>query len=181
MSHIKQWTWDNNVLSRIDWSLFGMKWKWMHNHLKWNRFDNEFISSLSDQNGLSCFSTVLMEGTVHAGGIGRFKVVILVCLFPQITTGTLHHSPPPRLTCTSPPFRVRPAPTSPSISRPAHPTASSWKTWATLTSFAWNSNVRCIQVILRESFLSVCLSHSYYHSLSRLLRGLIQQSVQCEL
>lgn len=93
---------------------------------------------------------------------GWFEAVNLF-VFSQITTGMLHHLQPHHPTCTLPPSRVKPALTSPSISRPAHPTASFWKTWATLTSFAWSSNVRCVWVILCvcawESYLIVFLSH----------------------
>ncbi len=157
MRHIKQWTWHNNVLSRIDWSLFGMKWKWVHNSVKWNHFYNEFTLQLIRSEWVTVFATV------DARGMGWLRCVILF-VFSQITTGMLHHSPPPHPTCTLPPSRVRPAPTSPSISRPARPTASFWKTWATLTSFAWSSNVRCIRVFLCVHF-SPCLSLQFPLSL----------------
>lgn len=107
-----------------------------------------------------------------------------VCFFLQITTGTLHHSPPHHPTCILLPSRVRRAPTFPSISRPVHPTASFWKTLATLTSFAWSSNVRGIWVMLcvcmRVISLYVCLSYPLFHpnSLSSIMWCLIQHSVR---
>ena len=99
-------------------------------------------------------------------------------VFPQVTTGTPCPSPRPRPTCTSPPSRVRPAPTSPCTSRPVHLMASSWKTWATPTSSAWSSNVRGMRVMLcaHESFLSLLYSLSHCD-----VWGLIQQQLgwQC--
>lgn len=90
------------------------------------------------------FGTVLMEQVLQICGMAWFGVLIFLFLsfFPQITTGMQHRSRLHHPTCTLPPFMVRPALTSPSISRQARPMASFWKTWATLTSFAWSSNVR---------------------------------------
>lgn len=82
------------------------------------------------------FATELMEG---AAGVGKARLVnSFVSLFLQITTGTLRHSPPHHPTCTLPPFRVRPALTSPFTSRQVPPMESFWKTWATPTSSVWS-------------------------------------------
>lgn len=164
-----------------------MKWKWMRNHLKWNHFYIEFILQLIRSECVTVFVTVLMEGAGDACGTSWCRVVILFFFFSQITTGTLHRLPPHHPTCILLHSRVRPALTFPSISRPVHPTASFWKTWATLTSFAWSSNVRCIRCIwvmlcvcIRVISLYVCLSYSLFHpnSLSSVMRCLIQHSVR---
>lgn len=114
-----------------NWNYFNYWKKYLYSTLK-------LLFSLLNQNVIIFFSLFLsslkqlLENSLS--NLSSFSL--------QTTTGMQHHSPPHHPTCISPPFRERPALTSPSISRRVLPTASSWKIWATLTSSAWSSSVR---------------------------------------